>query len=151
MISLNENKNVPEDEKFKQNANIPAAILLEGKFTSLYKNRASKTQIDSLAALAGQFRSEISKDNKIIIVADGDIVLNDFTRAKTDGQLPYRWGTSTLMLNIKNNRSSAVCIPVANREFLLNCLEYLVNNPAIIETRNKDIVLRLAGCKKGTG
>jgi len=31
---------------------------------------------------------------------------------------------------------------------LLNCLEYLVNNPAIIETRNKDIVLRLLDSKK---
>ena len=39
-------------------------------------------------------------------------------------------------------------IPVANREFLLNCVEYLVNNPAIIETRNKDIVLRLLDSKK---
>ena len=36
----------------------------------------------------------------------------------------------------------------ANREFLLNCIEYLVNNPAIIETRNKDIVLRLLDSKK---
>ena len=36
----------------------------------------------------------------------------------------------------------------ANREFLLNCLEYLVNNPTISETRNKDIVLRLLDTKK---
>ena len=39
-------------------------------------------------------------------------------------------------------------IPVANREFLLNCLEYLVNDPAISDTRNKDIVLRLLDSKK---
>ena len=36
----------------------------------------------------------------------------------------------------------------ANKEFLQNCLEYLVNNPAIIETRNKDIVLRLLDAHK---
>ncbi|HKZ65965.1 MAG TPA: hypothetical protein VJ111_06410, partial [Chitinophagaceae bacterium] len=36
----------------------------------------------------------------------------------------------------------------ANREFLLNCMEYLVNNPAISETRNKDIVLRLLDTQK---
>ena len=34
LISLNENKNAPEDEKFKQN-DIPVALLLEGKFTSV--------------------------------------------------------------------------------------------------------------------
>ena len=34
LISLNENKNVPEDEKFKRNA-IPVAMLLEGKFTRI--------------------------------------------------------------------------------------------------------------------
>ena len=39
-------------------------------------------------------------------------------------------------------------IPVANREFLLNCIDYLVNNPAISETRNKDIVLRLLDSQK---
>jgi hypothetical protein len=39
-------------------------------------------------------------------------------------------------------------IPVANREFLLNCIEYLVNNAAISETRNKDIVLRLLDSQK---
>ena len=33
-------------------------------------------------------------------------------------------------------------------EFLLNCIEYLVNNPAIRETRNKDIVLRLLDSQK---
>ena len=39
-------------------------------------------------------------------------------------------------------------IPAANREFLLNCVEYMVNNPAIMETRNKDIVLRLLDSTK---
>ena len=148
LISLNENKNVPADEKFKQNA-IPAAILVEGKFTSLYKNRASKTQIDSLAAQGGQFRSE-SKDNKIIIVADGDIVLNDFTRGEAGRPipLPIGWNKYTYSEYQKQSELGRLFIPVANREFLLNCLEYLVNDPAIIETRNKDIVLRLLDSKK---
>ena len=80
----------PEDEKFKQNA-IPAAVLVEGKFHFSDKNRASKIQIDSLAAQGGQFRSE-SKDNKIIIVADGDIVLNDFTRDEAGRPIPLPTG-----------------------------------------------------------
>ena len=31
---------------------------------------------------------------------------------------------------------------------MLNCVEYLVNNPAISETRDKDIVLRLLDSQK---
>ncbi|MDB5207186.1 MAG: gldG, partial [Flavisolibacter sp.] len=33
-------------------------------------------------------------------------------------------------------------------DFLLNCLEYLTNKSTIIETRNKEIVLRLLDTKK---
>ena len=96
LISLNENKNVPEDEKFKRNA-IPVAMLLEGKFTSLYKNRVSKAQMTALLQLGSQFRSE-SVDNKMIVVADGDMVLNDFI--PDEGQiatvpLPMGWNKYT--------------------------------------------------------
>jgi hypothetical protein len=37
---------------------------------------------------------------------------------------------------------------VANRDFLLNCIEYLASDPAISQTKNKDIVLRLLDSKK---
>jgi ABC-2 type transport system permease protein len=36
----------------------------------------------------------------------------------------------------------------ANREFLLNCLEYLTNKQGIIEARNKEVVLRLLNTKQ---
>jgi len=36
----------------------------------------------------------------------------------------------------------------ANRDFLLNCLEYLTSKSSIIQTRNKEIVLRLLDVKK---
>jgi len=38
--------------------------------------------------------------------------------------------------------------PVANSNFLLNCLEYLTSKETIISTRNKEIVLRLLNTKK---
>lgn len=148
LISLNENKNVPEDEKFKRNA-IPVAMLLEGKFTSLYKNRASKTQIDSLAAQGHQFKNE-SADNKIIVVADGDIVFNEFIRDEAGNPLPLPmgWNKYTYTEYQKQSELGRLFMPVANREFLLNCMEYLVNDPEISQTRNKDIVLRLLDSKK---
>jgi ABC-2 type transport system permease protein len=136
LISLNENRNTPQDEKFRQSG-IPVAVLLEGKFTSLYRNRASQAQRDSLQE-AGVSFSDISPETKIIIVGDGDMVLNDVS-AK-EGPIPMGMNLFTL--------GSQYEYQFANRDFLLNCLEYLVSNPAISETRNKNIVLRLLDGQK---
>jgi ABC-2 type transport system permease protein len=143
LISLNENKNAPEDEKFRQNA-IPAGILLEGKFTSLFKNRVTQAQRDTMAASGIQYKPE-SADNKLIVVADGDIVLNDVT---PEGPLPMGWNKYTYREYQNQTEAGKLFIPVANHEFLLSCVEYLVNTSTIIETRNKDIVLRLLSTKK---
>jgi len=148
LISLNENKNAPEDEKFRQ-SQIPVAILLEGKFTSLYKNRASQAQRDSLAANGGGFRNE-SANTKMVIVADGDMVLNDILPVPNASPvpLPMGWNKYTYREYQRQSEYGKLFIPVANRDFLLGCMEYMVNNPAIMETRNKDIVLRLLDSKK---
>ena len=145
LISLNENKNVPEDEKFRQSG-IPVALLLQGKFTSLYRNRISQAQKDSLAAHGANYQSESVADNKIIVVADGDIVLNDIS--PDTGPLPMGWNKYTYREFQNQTEYGKAFIPAANREFLLNCIEYLVNNSAISETRNKDIVLRLLDSQK---
>lgn len=150
LISLNENKNVPEDAKFKQNA-IPVAMLLEGKFTSFYKNRISRSQSDSLAANGLPFKA-LSGDNKMIVVADGDIVFNDFIPPAEPNApptpLPMGWNKYTYSAYQNQSEYGKFFIPVANREFLLNCVEYLVSDAAISQTRNKDIVLRLLDSKK---
>lgn len=136
LISLNENRSVAEDEKFKKQ-NIPVALLLEGKFSSLFRNRISAAQQDSLSAYGMPFK-DVSDDNKMIVVADGDIVLNDFSPKQ--GPVPMGLNYFTI--------GSQYEYQFANRDFLLNCLEYLVNNPVVIETRNKNIVLRLLDTQK---
>ncbi len=150
LISLNENKNVPEDEKFKQKA-ITVAMLLEGKFSSLYKNRITQSQKDTLAQHGVLFSNE-SVDNKMIVVADGDIVFNDYMPPEEQGQmpvpLPMGWNKYTYREYTKQTEAGKLFVPAANREFLLNCVEYLANNPAIAQTRNKEIVLRLLDSKK---
>lgn len=137
LISLNENRTTPGDEKFKRRG-VPVAMLLEGKFTSLYRNRASKAQIDSLASYGVTFRDVSSAETKIIVAGDGDMVMNDFSPA--NGPLPMGLNFYTMGTQYEYQ--------FANREFLLNSIEYLISNPAIIETRNKDIVLRLLDSKK---
>jgi ABC-2 type transport system permease protein len=145
LISLNENKNTPEDDKFKQNA-IPVAMLLQGKFSSLYKNRASQSQKDSLNAQGIQFKGESVDNTKIIVVGDGDIVLNDLM--PDIGPLPMGWNKYTYREYQQQSEYGKFFAPAANREFVLNCVEYLINNPAISETRDKDIVLRLLDSQK---
>ncbi|MDQ6609936.1 MAG: gliding motility-associated ABC transporter substrate-binding protein GldG, partial [Bacteroidota bacterium] len=136
LISPNENRNVPEDASFKKNG-IPVAVLLEGKFTSLYKNRISKVQMDSLAQTGG-FKESAAAENKMIVVADGDIVLNDVSTKQ--GPLPMGMNLFTMGTQYEYQ--------FANRDFLLNCLEYLTNQSTIIQTRNKEIVLRLLDTRK---
>ncbi|HUC82483.1 MAG TPA: Gldg family protein, partial [Flavisolibacter sp.] len=136
LISPNENRNTPEDVLFKKNG-IPTAVLLEGKFTSLYNNRVSKAQQDSLAQ-SGGFKASTTEDNKMIIVADGDMVLNDISNKQ--GPLPMGMNLFTMGTQYEYQ--------FANREFLLNCLEYLTSSSNIIGTRNKEIVLRLLDTKK---
>lgn len=136
LISLNENRNLPQDEKFNQR-DIPVAYLAEGRFTSLFRNRVSRAQSDTLNAIGLPF-VESSTENRMIVVGDGDMMLNDVS-AK-NGPLPLGVNFYTV--------GSQYEYQFANREFLLNCLEYLVSNPTISETRNKDIVLRLLDTKK---
>jgi gliding-associated putative ABC transporter substrate-binding component GldG len=135
MISPNENRNVPQDALFNKR-DIPAAVLLEGNFTSFYTGRITKEQRDSLQVTGG-FKEESGIDGKLIVVGDGDIVLNDIT---SNGPLPMGMNLYTI--------GSQYEYQFANRDFLLNCLEYLTSKSSIIQTRNKEIVLRLLNTQK---
>jgi ABC-2 type transport system permease protein len=133
-ISPDENRNAAEDALFKKEG-IPAAVLLEGKFSSFFKSRISRAQMDSLQ---GGFRETSTGTGKMIVVADGDIVLNDVSNKQ--GPLPM--GTNLFTVGSQYEYS------FANRDFLLNCLEYLNSDASLIATRNKEIVLRLLDTKK---
>lgn len=138
MISLSENKNAPEDAKFKMNG-ILAAVLLEGNFRSLYEGRVSKQRADSLSTIGEPFIGRNVRDNKMIIIADGDMVLNEFS-AQQQQIFPMGVNQYTLGTNYEYQ--------FANRDFIMNCLEYLVNDGALMDTRNKDFVLRVLDTQK---
>lgn len=138
LISLNENKNVPEDAKFKMK-DIPAAVLLEGRFKSLYQGRVSRQQTDSLAAKGIPFVGQNMHTNKMILIADGDILLNDFS-VRQQQALPMGVNQFTLGTSYEYQ--------FANKDFIQNCLEYLLNEEGIMETRNKDFVLRVLDTQK---
>ena len=93
--------------------------------------------MDSLRQ-SGGFRESSAEANKMIVVADGDMVLNDIS--KKQGPLPM--GTNLFTVGSQYEYG------FANRDFLINCLEYLTARNNIIATRNKEIVLRLLDMKK---
>ncbi|HEY6955835.1 MAG TPA: gliding motility-associated ABC transporter substrate-binding protein GldG [Flavisolibacter sp.] len=135
LISPNENRNAPQDALFNKR-DIPAAVLLEGNFNSFYRGRVTQAQKDSLQVIGG-FKPESGNESKLVVVADGDIVLNDVTQ---NGPLPMGMNLYTV--------GSQYEYQFANKDFLLNCLEYMTSKSSIIQTRNKEIVLRLLDSQK---
>jgi ABC-type uncharacterized transport system involved in gliding motility auxiliary subunit len=94
-----------------------------------------------MSATGKPFIGKDKEENKMIIIADGDMVLNDFSAQKQQ-VLPMGVNQYTLGTNYEYQ--------FANRDFILNCLEYLQNDGGIMETRNKDFVLRVLDTKKVT-
>ena len=136
IISGAENVNAPEDAKFNK-AGIPIAVLLEGKFRSPFANRLSQAFTDSLAAYQMSFAPQNIRNNKMIIAGDGDMVLNNVVKGNPIpmGMNPYTYGTQREF-------------PFANKEFLQNCIEYLVNDNGLTEAKAKDYTPRLLDTKK---
>jgi gliding-associated putative ABC transporter substrate-binding component GldG len=136
LISGEENRNAAVDAAFNK-SNLIAGVLLEGKFTSLFKNRVSRDQMDSLNFYGSSFQSENINENKMIIVSDGDIVLNQVYKGQL---LPMGVNSYTVGTQYEYQ--------FANRQFVDNCIEYLVNNSGLSEAKSKDYKLRLLDPKK---
>ena len=118
-----------DDMRMFPESNIPVAMLLEGKFRSLFANRLSSSMADSLAnVFHTPFLSEATNPTRVIVVSDGDIFMNEVTER---GPLPLGFSEANGGFTF------------ANKDFIENCVEYLVNPSRILETRSKDFTLRL--------
>jgi ABC-2 type transport system permease protein len=128
IVTLNSIK-TEEDKKTFNKPFVPVAVLLEGRFSSLYTNRLSSGMLDTLAGLYKQpFRAATEREGKMIVVSDADIVTNVVTA--NEGPLPMGYNQFT---NYQ----------YANKDFFLNCIQYLTDSSGILETRSKDFTLRL--------
>ena len=118
----------PDPSKFnKGRQNL--AVLLEGEFPSLYKGRVSESFSEGLTQLGLEYR-ERSVPTKMIVVADGDVAKN-FLNPSGDGYQPVGF-------NPFERR-----VFTANNNFLINAVEYLIDEKGVIEARGKDVKLRL--------
>ncbi len=101
------------------------AVLLEGKFNSAYANRITG-DLDSTEY--GKFITK-GKPAKVIVISDGDIPKNQFSKAK---QQPYPLGYDPYTNQY-----------FANKNLMLNCIDYLVDESGLISLRSKQFKLRL--------
>jgi len=122
-------KQVPDEKQFDEpNRNI--ALLLEGKFESVFKNRIPPT-IENDSNIA--FKAE-GKESKMIVVSDGDIIKNAI-QYSSNQPLPLGYDIYTQKT-------------YGNKNFILNCMNYLCDDSGLISIRNRELTLRLLNKKK---
>lgn len=103
----------------------PLAVLLEGSFTSMYKNRVLPFEQADFV--------EQGKETKIIVIGDGDVATNQL-----DAQMqPLEMGFDKW-----TNQS------YGNKEFIMNSFDYLLGNTKLFELRAKELVLPLLDREK---
>ena len=100
------------------------ALLLEGEFTSVYNNRIKPFNQSDI--------KEKSTPTKMIIIADGDVIKNDVVKSKPQELGFDRW----------TGRS------FGNKEFLLNAVNYLLNDDGLINIRSKEIQIAFLDTQK---
>lgn len=100
------------------------AVLLEGTFTSVYKNKIKPFKLSN--------EMDTSKPTKMIVIADGDLIKNDVIRNKPQ-QLGFdKWTGKTY----------------GNKEFLLNAVNYLLDDDGLINIRSKEIAVAFLNQEK---
>lgn len=121
IVDLNELREAPNPENFTAGSQA-VAYLLEGSFSSLFKNRV-------LPNVANQ-ESFIEQGTltKIVVVADGDVVRNEINRSNGN---PFPLGYDPIT---KRN--------YANKDFVINTLSYLTDENGLINARAKEIQIR---------
>ena len=118
-VSANELRNTRINEMQQP---VALAYLLEGNFTSVFKNRFLPEGFNT-----ADFKGE-SLPTKMIVVADGDLARNDIN-ARTNQAQPL-------------GKDPYAAIFYANQDFIMNALAYLTASDGLITTRNKEIKIR---------
>ncbi|OYU82807.1 MAG: gliding motility-associated ABC transporter substrate-binding protein GldG [Flavobacterium sp. BFFFF2] len=108
----------PNQADFKNSGNMPLAVLLEGTFHSVYENRI-------LPFDDKQF-SKQGDQGKLIVISDGDVIKNQFDKEYRPLELGFDKWTNTLY---------------GNKEFLMNCVNYLLGDTKLLALRNKEVAL----------
>ncbi|MCR9263366.1 MAG: gliding motility-associated ABC transporter substrate-binding protein GldG [Flavobacteriaceae bacterium] len=122
-ISLDILNNPPDRESYT-NGDLPLAVLIEGDFVSMYKNRVKPLEL--------QNTEEQGPENKMIVISDGDVIKNQLRNGRPL-ELGYDKWTNSFY---------------GNKEFLVNCTNYLLDNTGLINIRNRKVSIPLLDVEK---
>lgn len=117
-INLRIDPKAMNKELYKK-GNIPLAVLLEGEFKSMYKDRVRPLELKENATL--------SSPTKMIVVSDGDIIKNDFD---SQHKMPLELGFDRWTSKYYDNKA-----------FLQNAMNYLLDDTEFLTLRNKKVQL----------
>lgn len=123
IIELNSIANEPKEEEYSTGFQI-TGLLTEGVFNSMYTNRVKPFNVDN-------FRKK-SLYNKMVVISDGDIGRNQLQKGKPFDLARDKWTDEQF----------------GNKEFLLNAVDYLLDDNGLIELRNKNIQINLLDKKR---
>ena len=124
-ISLDIVTQEPDPSRYTR-GNQNLAVLLEGEFTSVYNNRIKPFELSEV--------KNKSIPTKMIIIADGDVIKNEFGRNGPQELGFDKWTGQTF----------------GNKEFLLNAVNYLLNDDGLINIRSKEIAIAFLDQQKIT-
>ena len=104
------------------------AVLLEGTFPSVFQNRATPQTLNY-----GKVKN-FSDSTKMIVVSDGDVIRNQY-RSIRDQVIPL-------------GKDSYTNVSFANKQFILNCIDYLLDDSGLMKLRSKEFSLRMLNKSK---
>lgn len=104
---------------------IPVAVLLEGNFRSMYENRVLPFKDPSYKVTG--------KPGKMIVISDGDIAKNQFDSKGNPLELGFDKWTGEMY---------------DNRDFMMNCVNYLLDDTGLINIRSKSVSLPMLNTQK---
>ncbi|MDY0344246.1 MAG: gliding motility-associated ABC transporter substrate-binding protein GldG [Lentimicrobium sp.] len=134
MISLEMVRDEPDPKDYAQPPQ-PVAVLLEGEFESLFKNRVPK-EIQQAPEISFEGRSP---ENRMIVMSDGDLIRN---------QVQFTNG-SFVALPLGFDRYTNQTF--GNRELMLNAINYLCDDTGLMSVRARELKLRSLDMKRAQG
>lgn len=121
-VSLGIMQYKPDPKMFPQK-DVPVALLMEGSFTSLYKNRIPPTIAENKEI---DFKDS-SVQTKVIVISDGDLIRNDIVKG------------SPLALGFDRFTNTTY----GNKSFFLNIIDYFCDDSGLMSVRSKEFRLRM--------
>ncbi|MBK8244396.1 MAG: gliding motility-associated ABC transporter substrate-binding protein GldG [Saprospiraceae bacterium] len=118
----------PDPDKFNR-PNLSIGILLEGTFGSLFENRLDEDMNNILSSIGIPFKT-ISSPTSMLVVADGDVIKNLYDK-ETGKFAPIGY----------NKYEKATFN--GNKDFILNSIEFMINQNNILTARTKEFKLRM--------